>query len=59
MNIPKTAGDYSAQAVELAQTFYLQATGVNLVATRAGCVVDEVTETTLRGGAHFEFDSDN
>ena len=58
LEIPKTAGDYSV-SLSLPQTFYLAATSNNLVATSGRLRVDEVTPTSLRGGAHFAFDAYN
>ncbi len=58
LNIPKTAGDYRL-SLGLSQTFYVRSTGNNLVATSGGLRVDQVTATTVSGGAHFSFDGNN
>jgi hypothetical protein len=58
MNIPKQAGTY-ALSFAFTQTFYVQASSLNLAATRGRILVEEVTDTMIRGGAHFEFDADN
>jgi hypothetical protein len=58
MNIPKAVGAY-ALSLDLTQTFYIQSSNLNLASTRGRIVVDEITDTTIRGGAHFEVDADN
>ena len=58
LNVPKTAGDY-ALSLALSQTFFVRSTNHNNVATQGRMVVDEVTATTVGGGAHFQFDNDN
>lgn len=58
MNIPKATGDYALNTT-LSETFYVANGSYNYVATRGRIVVDEITATTIRGGAHFQFDGDN
>ena len=59
LNIPKIAGDYRVNQ-SLSQTFYLRASNLNLAATTDGRIrVDQVTGTTVSGGAHVRFDANN
>ena len=58
MNIPKAVGTYALD-LNLTQTFFIQSSNLNLASTRGRIVVDEITDTTLRGGAHIEVDADN
>ncbi len=58
LNVPKAPGDY-ALSLSLNETFFVQSNNHNNVATQGRLVVDEVTATTVSGGGHFQFDSDN
>lgn len=58
LNIPKTPGDYQLSAA-ITETFYVPATNSNFISGQGRIVVDEVTATTVRGGAHFFFDNAN
>ena len=58
LNVPKSTGDYRL-SLSLSETFYVRASNDNLVATTGRIRVDEVTATSLRGGAHFAFDGNN
>jgi hypothetical protein len=53
-------GDYSL-GLSLTATFVVDPRGLNenLVATRGRIVVDEVTATSVRGGAAIELNADN
>ncbi len=60
-NVPMKPGDY-ALSFSLTATFVIEgdsATTDNLGATRGRLVVDEVTDSTVRGKAHVVFDADN
>lgn len=60
-NVPMKAGDYRL-SLGLTATFVIETAGGatdNLVATRGRLVVDEVTDTTVRGKAHVISDADN
>jgi hypothetical protein len=58
--VPKTVGDY-ALSFERAATFVIDPGGANqnLIATRGRIVVDEVTATSVRGGAAIELNANN
>ena len=58
LNLPRTAGDYRV-GESLSQTFYMTAGNTNYVATQGRVIVEEVTTTTIRAGAHFRFDDAN
>lgn len=60
-NVPMKAGDYKL-SFSLTATFVIEAesaTTDNLGATRGRLVVDEVTDSFVRGKAHVIFDADN
>ena len=58
--VPKTPGDYSL-GFSLTATFVVDPEGLNqnLIATRGRVVVDEVTATSVRGGAVIELNAEN
>jgi hypothetical protein len=58
LNVPPQAGDYGL-SLSLNATFVIDATQENLGATRGRLRVDEVTDTSIRGGAHIVFDAAN
>jgi hypothetical protein len=66
LHLPKAPGDYS-MSWSLNATFVIVIEGTetevaeteNLVATRGRLVVEEATQTSVRGGAHIVFDADN
>jgi hypothetical protein len=61
LNIPMKPGDYRL-SFGLTATFVIEGdsgTTDNLGATRGRLVVDEVTDTSVRGKAHVVFDADN
>ena len=58
MNVPRQTGDYLLGS-GLNETFYVQSTGFNYVATQGRIVVNQVTDTMLSGAGHFIFDADN
>jgi len=60
-NVPMKPGDY-ALSFQLTATFVLEGDGGttdNLGATRGRLVVEEVTDSLVRGKAHVVFDADN
>jgi hypothetical protein len=46
-------------SLSLNATFVTVATNDNLVATKGHMVIDEVSSTTIRGGAFIEYNPDN
>jgi hypothetical protein len=60
LNIPMTPGDYSL-SLSLNQTFVVVSGSNtnNLIATSGRIVVDQVTATSVTGGAHFQYDANN
>jgi hypothetical protein len=58
LNVPKAPGDY-ALGSGLNETFYVQDTGLNYVATQGRIVVHQVTATIVSAGAHFLLDGNN
>jgi hypothetical protein len=59
-NLPMQPGDYRL-SLGLTATFVIEDGGTtdNLGATRGRLVVEEVTDSTVRGKAHVVFDADN
>lgn len=58
LNVPKATGDYLLGS-GLNETFYVQETGFNYIATTGRIVVNQVSATMVSAGAHFLFDGDN
>jgi hypothetical protein len=58
LNVPKITGAF-ALGDGFTQTFFLAINNVNLGVTRGRIVVDEITDTTVRGGANLQVDTDN
>jgi hypothetical protein len=58
LNVPKATGDY-ALGSGLNETFYVQDTGFNYIATTGRIVVNQVSATMISAGAHFLFDGNN
>jgi len=58
MTVPKAAGNYLL-GNGLNETFFVQSTGFNYVATQGRIVVSQVTDTMLSGGGHFIFGGNN
>ena len=58
LNVPREAGNYLLGS-GLNETFFVQDTGFNYIATQGRIVVSQVTDTMLSGGGHFIFDGDN
>jgi hypothetical protein len=61
LNVPRSPGDHPL-SLSLNATFVVEgatATIDNLVATKGHIVVDEVTATSIRGGAYIDFDAAN
>lgn len=60
LSIPTAKGDYDL-GFQRNMTFVVDEDGgpQNLVATEGRIVVDEITATTITGGIHARFDSDN
>ncbi|HEY8945856.1 MAG TPA: hypothetical protein VIM73_16420 [Polyangiaceae bacterium] len=56
--VPRNPGEYELGFARSA-TFVVEDTSNNLVATTGRIVVDEVTTTTIRGGAYIHFDDAN
>lgn len=56
--LPTMPGDYSL-GTQYSATFYNPADDSNLAVTSGRIVVDSVTDTTISGGASFEFDANN
>jgi len=58
LNVPRSTGDYLLGS-GLNETFFVQSTGFNYIATNGRIVVNQVTDTMLSGAGHFIFDADN
>jgi hypothetical protein len=58
MNLPTTVGNYTVSP-DLNQTFYVAATGDNIVAISGEIDITEITATTITGGANFAADPNN
>jgi hypothetical protein len=58
LNVPRSPGDYLLGS-GLNETFFVQSTGFNYLATQGRIVVNQVTDTMLSGAAHFRFDGNN
>ncbi len=58
MNVPRSTGDYLLGS-GLNETFFVESTGFNYIATEGRVVVNKVTDTTVSAGAHFLFDGNN
>jgi hypothetical protein len=58
LNVPRETGSYLLGA-GLNDTFFVQDTSANYVATQGRIVVSQVTGTMLSGGAHIIFDGNN
>ena len=58
LNVPRQAGNYLLGS-GLNETFFVQMTGFNYIATDGRIVVSQVTDTMLSGGGHFIFDGNN
>jgi hypothetical protein len=58
MKIPKETGDYLL-GDGLNETFYVQSTANNYVATQGRIIITQVTDTMLSGRAHFLYDGNN
>jgi len=56
--LPTAAGDYPL-GMNQTVTFYLSATGDNLVATSGKIHIDAVTSTTISGGLRATYDANN
>jgi len=58
LNVPRETGNYLLGS-GLNETFFVQDTGSNYIATQGRIVVSQVTDTLLSGGGHFFFNGDN
>ena len=62
LNIPMTPGDY-ALSLNMSATFVVNPQDAmhiqNLIATQGRIVVDQITATTVTGGAHIQYDANN
>jgi hypothetical protein len=58
MNVPMAVGHY-ALSLSLNQTFYVAATGSNLVAISGEIEITDINATTITGGANFAADANN
>ena len=58
LNVPRETGNYLLGG-GLNETFFVQGTGANYIATQGRIIVNQVTDTMLSAGAHFMFDGDN
>jgi hypothetical protein len=58
LKVPRETGNYLLGS-GLNDTFFVQDTSANYVATQGRIVVNQVTDTMLSGGAHIMFDSNN
>ena len=58
MNLPMTIGNYRL-SISLNQTFYVAATGDNLIATSGEIDITDISATTITGGANFAYNADN
>jgi hypothetical protein len=55
LSVPTTPGDYEL-SFDLSATFYLVATGENLITTQGRLKVDQLTASAVVGGANVHFD---
>ena len=58
LKVPRETGNYLL-GEGLNETFFVQDTGSNYVATQGRIVVKQVSDTMLSAGGHFIFDGDN
>ena len=58
MNLPTAIGNY-AVSFSLNQTFYVAATGDNLIAVSGEIDITDISGTTITGGANFAADPNN
>jgi hypothetical protein len=58
MMMPKTPGTYTV-SLGMNATLYSASASFNAVATRGVLVIDSVTATTISGGLHITYNSDN
>ena len=58
LNFPMAVGNY-AVTLQLNQTFYVAATGDNLIAHSGEIDITDINATTITGGANFAFDANN
>ncbi|HET9929781.1 MAG TPA: hypothetical protein VFQ35_03805, partial [Polyangiaceae bacterium] len=60
VQLPRAPGTYSL-SLQRNATFAIQrsTTTDNLVATKGKLVIDEVTATTIKGGAYIEYNAEN
>jgi hypothetical protein len=58
LNVPREPGSYLLGS-GINETFFVQDTGFNYIATQGRIVVSQVSDTMLSGGGHFMFDGDN